>query len=417
VTPNPATWHPDPTGRHERRYWDGVAWTDHVWTAGQQSKDPLVSIAEPQDYEATTVHKDGAHTAKHTSHQAQRAHDQAMHFLDRFFDSLDDPRSGVDLDGELSRQSAEVRMLVWERLIDGNPTKKPDAEQRIPVLVHHLMREGKGTVSELQADLASMSLEGRAHAFSLLTSHPDYKLKGLRWPGVAPYAPDLSFGGSLTTYQILVDAMRSVVDTRWCEAMTAVDASKRQAEEGDWSGASSTIQRAVNLLEDLSRTVSTLYWQDLAAAFFYLEAYLGNSGDRAGAQTAIGKALTLLSKLRDSSPDDSIQFDLAKVLGSHATIFAESGDLSEALRGQSASITLLERLAEDDWHAFGPELAGQLAQQALFLLHAGDLDAAGRSVDSALRWYDRLAKDGARIDPRAVDLAHGLQAAIQATGG
>ncbi|MBO0981617.1 DUF2510 domain-containing protein [Microbacterium sp. SD291] len=39
MTPNPVTWHPDPTGRHERRYWDGVAWTDHVWTAGQQSKD------------------------------------------------------------------------------------------------------------------------------------------------------------------------------------------------------------------------------------------------------------------------------------------------------------------------------------------------------------------------------------------
>ncbi|MFW5933928.1 MAG: DUF2510 domain-containing protein, partial [Actinomycetota bacterium] len=26
----PAAWHPDPTGRHEYRYWDGQQWTDHV---------------------------------------------------------------------------------------------------------------------------------------------------------------------------------------------------------------------------------------------------------------------------------------------------------------------------------------------------------------------------------------------------
>ncbi|MBJ7363224.1 MAG: DUF2510 domain-containing protein, partial [Ilumatobacteraceae bacterium] len=24
---NPAAWHPDPTGRHQLRYWDGQDWT------------------------------------------------------------------------------------------------------------------------------------------------------------------------------------------------------------------------------------------------------------------------------------------------------------------------------------------------------------------------------------------------------
>lgn len=38
---NPAAWHPDPTGRHEHRYWDGEAWTDHVADAGQSSTDPV----------------------------------------------------------------------------------------------------------------------------------------------------------------------------------------------------------------------------------------------------------------------------------------------------------------------------------------------------------------------------------------
>ncbi len=28
--PNPPRWVPDPTGRHQYRYWDGEQWTDHV---------------------------------------------------------------------------------------------------------------------------------------------------------------------------------------------------------------------------------------------------------------------------------------------------------------------------------------------------------------------------------------------------
>lgn len=37
----PAGWHPDPAGRHEYRYWDGVAWTDQVSDAGVVAADPL----------------------------------------------------------------------------------------------------------------------------------------------------------------------------------------------------------------------------------------------------------------------------------------------------------------------------------------------------------------------------------------
>ncbi|MFN3254676.1 MAG: phospholipid scramblase-related protein [Ilumatobacter sp.] len=39
----PAAWHPDPTGRHELRYWDGAAWTAHVSNAGVTGTDPLDS--------------------------------------------------------------------------------------------------------------------------------------------------------------------------------------------------------------------------------------------------------------------------------------------------------------------------------------------------------------------------------------
>src|SRR5438270_1247248 len=36
-----AAWHPDPAGKHDLRYWDGSAWTDHVSTGGQTSTDPM----------------------------------------------------------------------------------------------------------------------------------------------------------------------------------------------------------------------------------------------------------------------------------------------------------------------------------------------------------------------------------------
>ena len=39
--PTPAGWHRDPTGRHESRYWDGAAWTDHVADAGVSGRDRI----------------------------------------------------------------------------------------------------------------------------------------------------------------------------------------------------------------------------------------------------------------------------------------------------------------------------------------------------------------------------------------
>lgn len=41
-----AGWFPDPTGRNERRYWNGAAWTEHVFSAGSQSTDPMPSVSE-----------------------------------------------------------------------------------------------------------------------------------------------------------------------------------------------------------------------------------------------------------------------------------------------------------------------------------------------------------------------------------
>ena len=46
---HPAGWYADPTGRHQHRYWDGAAWTDHVADDGVRSIDALESHA-PEDF-------------------------------------------------------------------------------------------------------------------------------------------------------------------------------------------------------------------------------------------------------------------------------------------------------------------------------------------------------------------------------
>jgi uncharacterized protein (AIM24 family) len=40
-----AAWLPDPTGKHELRYWNGDAWTEHVADDGVQSTDPTPTDA------------------------------------------------------------------------------------------------------------------------------------------------------------------------------------------------------------------------------------------------------------------------------------------------------------------------------------------------------------------------------------
>lgn len=45
-----AGWHPDPSGRHQLRYWDGATWTDQVSDNGQQSTDPVAAQPATTQY-------------------------------------------------------------------------------------------------------------------------------------------------------------------------------------------------------------------------------------------------------------------------------------------------------------------------------------------------------------------------------
>ena len=45
MSDNPAGWQPDPTGKHDHRYWDGTQWTENVSDAGVASTDPYEAAA------------------------------------------------------------------------------------------------------------------------------------------------------------------------------------------------------------------------------------------------------------------------------------------------------------------------------------------------------------------------------------
>ncbi len=49
----PANWFADPTGRHQHRYWDGSAWTDHVSDDAITGHDPISSAVPPTDKSPT----------------------------------------------------------------------------------------------------------------------------------------------------------------------------------------------------------------------------------------------------------------------------------------------------------------------------------------------------------------------------
>ncbi|HMQ27107.1 MAG TPA: DUF2510 domain-containing protein, partial [Acidimicrobiales bacterium] len=66
-------WHPDPTGRHQYRWWDGTTWTEGVATAGTVGSDTLAPA--PPTTAATAAAPAPATPAERSPH-ADRILDQ-----------------------------------------------------------------------------------------------------------------------------------------------------------------------------------------------------------------------------------------------------------------------------------------------------------------------------------------------------
>ena len=68
----PANWYPDPTKRHDLRYWDGNLWTDHVVTNHFQTVDPLNTQLDAVETVQVSDHDPGL-ADKKVSRQVRKA--------------------------------------------------------------------------------------------------------------------------------------------------------------------------------------------------------------------------------------------------------------------------------------------------------------------------------------------------------
>lgn len=66
----PAAWHPDPSGRHQYRFWDGHRWTDWIANDGVRGKDPLIQPDAP--FMAVEKVAAGEPVKRHKASQPQR---------------------------------------------------------------------------------------------------------------------------------------------------------------------------------------------------------------------------------------------------------------------------------------------------------------------------------------------------------
>lgn len=379
-----------------------------------------------------------------SSSQAAQARAEAQVFLDRFLASPGGVNGDDDLDAALARLSPEASMIAYESILDATPPGVLTATQKTLQAVGHLMRGGRATLGELRDDLEAMSAEGRARALEILTAHPDYRVRGLRWrpndlrsgasfidgasgaaaPGSllhvlgsmnasSPVVPGVAEPREYTAYQHLIDSVRSLVDVRREAAVAQVFASMPRAGAGDWRGAASVVQEALRTLEDLAANVSPLYKVDVAVALFHLEAFLGNSRDNRGAEAAIRRSIALFREC-DAARPGNFTFDVALSSMSLSICLASQGNFTESVRVGSEAIRKIDDLAATDMRAYGPSLAEQLTNLGFFQLQDGNVPAAGRNLDRAVAINESLLAAGVPIAAQFVGLARDRQRTVNA---
>lgn len=81
-----AGWHTDPGGRHQLRYWDGSAWTEHVSDNGTTSVEALAAPAGPPTPAPAPASGGGGWLDK-LSAAAQTATEQSSKWIDENLNS------------------------------------------------------------------------------------------------------------------------------------------------------------------------------------------------------------------------------------------------------------------------------------------------------------------------------------------
>lgn len=131
-----AAWHPDPTGRHELRYWDGSQWTDHVSDQGVQSVSALYPEAAAESGQAEASQSSygqssygqsdalsGSHTDALSAQSSEQSAEQPAEASP--FDSSADVTAFAPIS---SAEQAPAQEQPWV----GSPSAEVPAEQAQP---------------------------------------------------------------------------------------------------------------------------------------------------------------------------------------------------------------------------------------------------------------------------------------------
>lgn len=120
--PVPPNWYPDPFGRHELRWYDGVQWTDAVSSHGKQSSDPPVAAHVP-----TAVQRDATRTQRDVSRAGiagQAAWQGGGHLLNEPVLVVSQKAKLIEVNNEYGVFGADGRQLGMVRQVGQSAAKK-----------------------------------------------------------------------------------------------------------------------------------------------------------------------------------------------------------------------------------------------------------------------------------------------------
>lgn len=121
-TQHPAAWHPDPSRRHEQRYWDGVQWSEHVSTNGEQSIDEHGQVmANNGEVQHATGLIDGEMFASPTQESVQN---QIMRVQEKGIESIPDALEKLPEMGATPTQSSASTSIFDQYVLVVNQKAK-----------------------------------------------------------------------------------------------------------------------------------------------------------------------------------------------------------------------------------------------------------------------------------------------------
>jgi hypothetical protein len=128
-----------------------------------------------------------------------------------------------------------------------------------------------------------------------------------------------------------------------------------------------------------------------ARHFNNLSVRLAESGDRAGGLEAIRRAVEIYGGLAEEN-FAAYGPDLAGSLNNLSVRLAESGDRAGGLEAIRRAVEIYERLAEGNFAAYGPDLAGSLNNLSRHLAESGDRVAGLEAIRRSVEIYEQLAE-------------------------